>query len=82
MKVVQVGILILKYPFFLRIHFIDHANRLQPTTTTTLLTDSEDDEDPFGMNTGPKFDVFSTTKPVYLLIEYNKIYYLIYLDGR
>ncbi|CAF1272563.1 unnamed protein product [Rotaria sordida] len=39
----------------------DIANR----SATTVLTDSEDENDLFGMNTGPKFDDFSSKKPVY-----------------
>ncbi|CAF3417233.1 unnamed protein product [Rotaria sp. Silwood1] len=40
----------------------DIANRPAPSMTTTQLTDSEDEDDPFGMNTGPKFDDFSSKK--------------------
>ncbi|CAF2637858.1 unnamed protein product [Rotaria sp. Silwood2] len=43
----------------------DIVNRPAPTRTTTVLTESEDEDDPFGMNTGPKFDDFSPKKTVY-----------------
>ncbi|CAM4778733.1 unnamed protein product [Rotaria magnacalcarata] len=42
----------------------DLANRsIPPVTTTSALTDSEDDDDPFGINAGPKFDDLISKKP-------------------
>ena len=36
----------------------------------TVFCDSEDEDDPFKMNTGPKFNDFSPQKPVYQFLEY------------
>jgi hypothetical protein len=54
------------------------------TTTTNKCNDSEDDDDPFGLNKNlPKFDNIASKQTVDQFLEDKKpVFYGIFLDGR